>query len=551
MKQIIQPEHSTQLSFKHYPILCAFFKEYELSQLFDLLLPKKRYHEVSHAQCLLLFVCDCLTARTPLYRYTDLLANLDVEMIFGPGVRAEHFNEYTMGETLDAIARFGEDKLFARVLGHIRQRIALDMTHLHADTTNFSVAGEYDNGGVEPTGLHITFGHAKDKRQDLKRWALLMIVNAMGIPVAMRSLDGNSSDKKTIIEGMQALKGVLESEELAAVASIFIADSAFYTKDNIASFSGAWISHAPEKLKEVQQYLSTEDVLFSDSASEGYRVYGCDSSYGGISQRWVLVYSEQMYKRQEKTLHRNQKKQLKDATAQAYHLRAKQFKCEPDALAEAAAMAAKWPMLKALKPEVSSRTVNAPGKRGRPKAGEGVTVYSVSLVFEQDPLAFAEACKGLGKFMLATNDLTLSDEEILQAYKEQGTVERGFRFLKNGQLRLTPVYLKSPSRIQALSFVMCFALMVYAIIENQLRSSLAKEDETICIQHNGPADYKNNARPTLMKVFALFENLGTTMITTAGGEQLLIRSSLPSEVLKVLHHLGSPYEQAFDRSMCM
>jgi len=98
---------------------------------------------------------------------------------------------------------------------------------------------------------------------------------------------------------------------------------------------------------------------------------------------------------------------------------------------------------------------------------------------------------------------------------------------------------------------MCFALMVYAIIENQLRSSLAKEDETICIQHNGPADYKNNARPTLMKVFALFENLGTTMITTAGGEQLLIRSSLPSEVLKVLHHLGSPYEQAFDRSMCM
>ncbi len=81
MKQIIQPEHSTQLSFKHYPILCAFFKEYELSQLFDLLLPKKRYHEVSHAQCLLLFVCDCLTARTPLYRYTDMLANLDVEMI--------------------------------------------------------------------------------------------------------------------------------------------------------------------------------------------------------------------------------------------------------------------------------------------------------------------------------------------------------------------------------------------------------------------------------------------------------------------------------------
>jgi transposase len=184
-----------------------------------------------------------------------------------------------MGETLDAIAGFGEDRLFARVLEHLRQRMELDMSHLHADTTNFSVAGEYDDGGVEPTGLHITFGHAKDKRTGLKRWALLMITNAMGIPVAMRSLDWNSSDKKTIIEGMQALKEVLESEETAAPGSLFIADSSFYTKDNISSFVGTWISHVPEKLKEVQRYLTMEGLPFVDSASEGYRVHGFDSCY--------------------------------------------------------------------------------------------------------------------------------------------------------------------------------------------------------------------------------------------------------------------------------
>ena len=63
-----------------------------------------------------------------------------------------------MGETLDAIAKFGEDRLFTKVLGHLRNRVNIDMAHLHADTTNFSVAGEYDDGGLEPTGLHITFG---------------------------------------------------------------------------------------------------------------------------------------------------------------------------------------------------------------------------------------------------------------------------------------------------------------------------------------------------------------------------------------------------------
>ena len=549
MKQIIQPLKSTQLSFKHYPILAAFFKEYGLSELFERLLPKTRSHQVTHGQCILLFLCDCLTSRTPLYLYTKLLDHLDVEMIFGPGARAEYFNEYAMGETLDAIAKFGEDRLFTKVLEHLRHRVNIDMAHLHADTTNFSVAGEYDDGGVEPTGLHLTFGHAKDKRTDLKRWALLMIVNAMGIPVAMKTLDGNSSDKKTIIEGMTALKEVLQSEEMAEVASTFIADSAFYTRDNIAAFTGKWISHAQESLKEVKQYLAMEGLPFVDSEAQGYRVYGLDSSYGGVAQRWVLVHSEQMYMQQEKTLLRNQEKQLKDANAKAYHLQANSFKCEPDALAAAAKLVAQWPLLKASEPDVSSKTVNASGKRGRPKAGEESTVFFVSLTFEKDPLALEDACKGIGKFMLATNDLSLSDQQILQGYKQQQTVERGFRFLKNGDLQLTPVYLKTPSRIQALGFVMCFSLMVYAIIENQLRTSLAKANETIHIQDTGPAEYKDNAKPTLLKVFALFDHLSTTSVTMPGGDEMLIRSSLPPEVCKVLDFLGSAYKQAFERSI--
>ena len=549
MQQVIKAVKSTQLSFKHYPILSAFFKEYQLFEFFDTLLPKRRHHEVTHGQCILLFVCDCLTARTPLYMFTDLLRDLDVQFIFGPGARAEYFNEYTMGETLDAIAKFGEDKLFTKVMEHLRQLVDIDMAYLHADTTNFSVAGEYNTAGASPAVLHITHGHAKDKRTDLKRWALLMIVNAVGIPVAMKTLDGNSSDKKTIIEGMTALKEVLQSEEIAEVSSIFVADSSFYNKDNIATFTGKWISHAQESLKEVKRYLVMDDLPFVASQAQGYKTYGLDSSYGEVAQRWVLVSSEQMYKRQEKTLQRKQEKQLKDSNAKAYHLQAKTFKCEPDALAAAAELGAKWPLVKASEPEVSSKTVNKPGKRGRPKAGEGIEVFSVSLAFEKDPFAFADACKEMGKFMLATNDLTLDDEQILKAYKQQGTVEQGFRFLKNGDFQLTPVFLKSPRRIQALSFVMCMSLMVYSIIENQLRTSLAKANETIRIQDNGPADYKNNAKPTLMKIFAMFDHLGTTSIIMPGGEHLLIQTTLPPEVRKVLYYLGSPYEKAFDRSI--
>lgn len=545
MKQIIQPEQSTQLSFKHYPILSAFFKEYGLFQLFDSLLPKNRHFQVTHGQCILLFLCDCLTARTPLYLYTNLVERLDVEMIFGSGVKSSHFNEYAMGETLDAIQRFGESRLFALVLEHLRKLIHLDVTHLHADTTNFSVAGEYDDGGITPTGLHITFGHAKDKRTDLKRWALLMIANAQGIPVAMKTLDGNSSDKITIIEGMKALQEALSSEEMTE--SIYIADSAFYTKENIVSFRGNWISHAPEKLKEVKKYMVMKDLPFITCTEKEYQVYGFNSSYEGIKQRWVLVYSQQMYNRQEKTLQRNQEKQLKEAKSKAYHLQAQIFKCEPDALAAAAKIIAIYPLLEASEPELSTKSVSMDGKRGRPKKGEEVNSFSVCVTFTKDPLSLEQACSEIGKFMLVTNDFSLEDEQILDMYKNQQSVERGFRFLKDGTLKLTPVFLKSPGRIQALSFVMCFSLMVYAIIENKLRESLSKQHETIHIQDTGPADYRDNAKPTLNKIFALFDNLSTTFITMPGGDQMLIRSSLSQEVMKVLNFLGSNYEQAFDR----
>lgn len=194
METIIQPFHSTHLSFKHYPIFSAFFKQYGLFEFFDSLLPKKRHHQVSYAQCLLLFVCDCLTSRTPLYLYKNFVDDLDVEMIFGPGVRPEYLTKYAMGETLDAIKKFGGSKLFSLVLQHLRSQIELDLTHLHVDTTNFSVAGEYENGEGDPSCINITFGHPKDMRADLKRWALMLIVNAQGIPIAMKALDGNSSD---------------------------------------------------------------------------------------------------------------------------------------------------------------------------------------------------------------------------------------------------------------------------------------------------------------------------------------------------------------------
>ena len=43
---------------------------------------------------------------------------------------------------------------------------------------------------------------------------------------------------------------------------------------------------------------------------------------------------------------------------------------------------------------------------------------------------------------------------MLSQYKEQDSVERGFRFLKDGEYRLNHIFLKKNSRIEALMMVL-------------------------------------------------------------------------------------------------
>ena len=111
---------------------------------------------------------------------------------------------------------------------------------------------------------------------------------------------------------------------------------------------------------------------------------------------------------------------------------------------------------------------------------------------EHNPAVLAEERRILGRFVLATNDLELSADELLANYKGQGAVERGFRFLKDKSFRVAEVFLKKTSRIQALAMVMVLCLFIYALTEFQLRRELERTGETVTSQTK-----KQTQRPTL------------------------------------------------------
>ena len=93
------------------------------------------------------------------------------------------------------------------------------------------------------SAIEITYGHAKDVRNDLKRFGLGTITNQYGIPLFAKAYSGNASDKETIIEAMKILQ-----ENITFPDDVYyIADSALYSEDNIKSMREGmkWITRVP------------------------------------------------------------------------------------------------------------------------------------------------------------------------------------------------------------------------------------------------------------------------------------------------------------------
>ena len=100
--------------------------------------------------------------------------------------------------------------------------------------------------------------------------------------------------------------------------------------------------------------------------------------------------------------------------------------------------------------------------------------------------ALIEARRNFGRFVLASNQVDLDPEVMLNYYKGQQAVERGFRFLKDKSFHVSEVYLKKEERIEALCMIMVLSLLIYSFAEWKLRQELKEKKQTVPNQLNKP-----------------------------------------------------------------
>ena len=113
-------------------------------------------------------------------------------------------------------------------------------------------------------------------------------------------------------------------------------------------------------------------------------------------------------------------------------------------------------------------------------------------------LANPEEDKGWTVLATTVSAEACPDAGVLQAYQEQHTtVEPGFRWIKN-PAAIAPVWLEKPERIAALAMLTVIGLLVYSIIQRQVRLYLRTHDQQI------PGNKGTTATPTAAVVLALF-----------------------------------------------
>ncbi|NEP43401.1 MAG: IS1634 family transposase, partial [Okeania sp. SIO2H7] len=260
---------------------------------------------------------------SPLYIFKDFFEGKAAEHLLGEEVKAEYLNDDRLGRVLDKMYEIGLNQIFVFIVLEIIKKYQLNVEAVHLDSSSFKVHGEYKNSGDHQT-IEITYGYSRDKRPDLKIFVMELIIAEDGdVPLWIKITSGNSSDQK------QFGAATLEFKKQLKFDSLMVADSAFYTQENLQIAKEIkWLSRVPLTVKAARELVKSVDSKdLNNNQNPGYSSLEVWNKYGAVEQRWLLVESE---KRKESDLKKLEKKIKKDWQASRQKLRelsSQEFAC--------------------------------------------------------------------------------------------------------------------------------------------------------------------------------------------------------------------------------
>jgi transposase len=480
-----------------------------------------------------------------LYLVPQFFANKPVEHLLGEGISADMLNDDCLGRTLDWIAAHDPTMLFAGIAQQARSRFELTCKQIHVDTTSFSVNGAYE---ADPACIAITYGYSRDHREDLKQWMLGLVTTHDGdVPLFMRPLDGNSSDKVSISTVVAQVVEQLRSSpaEQTALEPLVVFDSGGYSQANMTAYNQAkirWCSRVPETSTEAKAALAQVPGQWQEFSDQSGHFFSIEQKLPQGQERWVVIRTKKNLEAAQKALQKKAEKDQQIWEKRLRRLGRQSFACQSDAESAWEKQIKSLPVW--LNAQVNLVSEPRYEKAGRPSGDAGPTRTDWKIVgsCQIDQPALESEIDRKSRFIIATNECSvenIADEQLLSVYKGQGSAERGFRFLKDPLFLASSVFVKKPSRLIALSFIMVLCLLIYRLAERLLRQRLQQTGQTVPNQVNKPTN-----QPTMRWIFPCFEGIDRLHIRLLSAFQTRIVGLQPLHH-QILRLLGPPYLQFY------
>lgn len=472
------------------PILRHFLERCGVARIIDDYVPlDPRRKVLTHGQASVAMITGILFQVMQLYRLDRFALQTSTLQTIFPRIKAEEYFDDRLADTLDA--------LFDAELGNLETLITQQMIEsfqiraelCHNDTTSASVYGHYELEREE--GIHLTFGHSKKNRQDLKQlvWSL-SVSSDSAFPLFQLAFDGNTADVNTYVKQWQNLIDLLARRDF-----LYVADSKLASKENMAfihDHEGFFLAPLPMYksyrtafLQALEQHPEETLLPYKKQLNRGFEI-PLQLKHEGRSYcfRMIVLFDQGLFTRKKHTLENSVAKTRKAFTDLSSKLNRRKLKSE-----QAIKLACDDILKECNSTELFDYTIrNHPievhknARRGRPKSGgtaEKVTstrdVFSVELRFL--PEAFEQALDQAGYYPLVTNkpveDFSLHD--VMLAHKGQYKCEHTNRRAKSGY-QLEPIYIHTPKRIEAFLFLFKIALQLVVIIERTARKNIQVRD---------------------------------------------------------------------------
>jgi Domain of unknown function (DUF4277) len=507
LARLHQPPPGTRRLVGPLLIVAHYLRELGAAEIIDRVIPRRGRALAGHGEIACVLAANRLCSPAPLYDIAGWASSAAVAELLG--VPAALLNDDRLGRSLEALAPAAEDIRGRLLLKTVAEFAVADASRLHLDLTAVRFAGGYAGSAL------VEKGWAADRTIG-RQVKTLQASTPSGVGVYFRCRNGSGSELPSFMAAIEALASALPP------GLVIVADSGLGYTENLCAADARNVTFvAPLR------------------ADTGWAArFDADAGpLGGLGALAPLDYLSQRERRLPEPRRTTWKGLLRPfpvtSEDDAVHdLRAAYIWSSEQAASVAAARERALQKAEA----ALARVRNGLGgryyktrKQVDTRVAQILTGQAAGLItvttgtkagkpvirWHRDTEAIAAASRLDGLYALATNlpdhddGTPLTALEVLKTYKDQWIAGQRHRDLKQ-TLKIRPVFLHNDDRIEALIAVIGIALLIFGLIEAELRAALGPQVPLPGILPEGRA-----ARPTARAVLAAFDGLHLTY-TPAG-----------------------------------